>query len=90
MSILLLPPVAAIPGTVEAAVMHLVSAGKTACEVCGVSKFRMRFHYTDSPDLYTMYSTEAVSEDEAFAMYHPSERMMLPYTTCRRFDGNSH
>ena len=65
--------------------MHLVPAGETKCVACGLSKFRMRFHYTDEPTLYTLFSSE-----ESVAMYDPVDRMMKPYTTCRREHGRSH
>ncbi len=85
MSRLLLPCAAAVPGTVETGTLHLVQPGNTHCTICGQSKFKMRFHYTDELEMFTYFSGE-----DSFAMYDPAERLIKPYTTCGVFDGNSH
>lgn len=85
MSRLVLPAVAAVPGTVEPTPLHLVPSGGVQCVVCGESKLRMRFHYTDEAEMYALFS-----DAEGFSMYDPVERMMKPYYTCWSGHGTSH
>jgi hypothetical protein len=83
MSRLVLPPVAAAPGTYQDEVLHLVPAGKTGCQACGSSKFRMGFHYTDEPQLWLLFAERG----ESFAMYDPEARLLRPYVTCSSAHG---
>ena len=78
MSRLLLPPAAAMPGTVDAEPVHLIPAGQTKCSACGASKFQMGLKYTDEPALW-----QAFCGRDEFAMYDPVDRMFKPYYTCR-------
>lgn len=79
MSRLVLPPVAAVPGTVDIQKLHLVPNGSTRCTVCNQSKFQMRFRYTDETNIWLVLCSH-----DSFAMYDPVERMMLPFETCRK------
>lgn len=84
MTRLLLPAVAAVPGTVEPEPVHLIPEGHVRCLACGASKFQMRLKYTDEAAMWQMFCGT-----EGFAMYDPVDRMMKPYYTCRSEHGHA-
>ena len=85
MSRLLLPCVAAVPGTVDPLVVHLVLTGTTSCVACHAALGPDDLMYTDEPTLWHIFCGT-----EGFAMYDPVERLIKPYYTCRSEHGATH
>lgn len=60
--------------------LHLVMRGSDRCVICGQTKYRMAYHYTDEPEVFALMVYN--SNGDPFGMWSPSDEMMMPYYAC--------
>lgn len=58
--------------------LHFVPAGSDRCAVCGLTKLRMGFHYTDQAEMW-----DVIKDEPILGMWSPSDEGIKPYTPCR-------
>jgi len=59
-------------------VLHFVPDGQEVCEVCRLSKHRMRFFYTNEPEFWALALTQT-----HLGMVNPSTECVEPFVPCR-------
>jgi hypothetical protein len=66
----------------EPATLHLVPAGGQYCSECGVSKYRMRFNYTDEVSMFETLK-QHTHPLQMIGMMDVSDASIKPYLLCQ-------